>query len=708
MRQLLLTSSGPRVKRVPLPALRPGEVLVRVAYSAISAGTELALLTPRPEQPLWRQALERARKLRRALRLVMRPQAAPEQARRALQFVRTQALGYSVSGEVVQVGEGVNHFRPGDRVACAGAQCAFHADWVCVPWQLVVAVPAEVELSHAATVALGAVALHGVRQASPQLGEQVAVAGLGLLGNLCVQMFRAAGCGVIGWDPQPQRLAIALACGLKQGYLVPSVAEVFRDTQGLGVDAALVAAGAGAAVVHQAASMCRDRGRLVLLGNTPVSVERNLFFQRELELRITRSYGPGRYDPAYEEQGQSYPVGYVRWTETRNMAAYLEMLASGQVGLKALQPRIFPLQEGEAAYHCLQEERPLLVVLDCQGSSPAASPRAPHAPGPSRPGAGPLGVALVGPGAFARQVHLPHVLDSPHLWQLRSVVARQGHQAFQVASSLGVRASTWDEMLVDSEVQVVILCTRHDLHAPMALQALRAGKHLLLEKPLCLSQIELAQICDYCRCAEGSPRWMVGFNRAFSPTALALKSRLQKRRGPALLNYRVQAGPLPPDHWIYSSQGGGRNLGEACHFYHLLLWLLESEGRVVAAVSGGSGPRTDHFTVSLAFAEGSLANLSYTAAGDTRLGKEWLDVCFDDQSVQLFDFRELRRAGQLCFVSPGQDKGHRAMLEAFGNGVLGGTQALPLEPQLRATEMALEVEALLRGQGSELPLHPLG
>lgn len=511
-------------------------------------------------------------------------------------------------------------------------------------------------------------------------------------------MFRAAGCGVFGWDPQPQRLELARACGLQHGYLMPSSAEVFRQTQGLGVDAALVAASAGSEVVHQAASLCRDRGRLVLLGNTPVSLERNLFFQRELELRITRSYGPGRYDPAYEEQGQSYPVGYVRWTETRNMAAYLDMLASGQVQLGALQPRIFPLQEGEAAYRCLQVERPLLVVLDCQGPSPALPQPVARSAAHSAGKPGPLGVALIGPGVFARQVHLPHLLDDPQLWQLRSVVARQGHKALQVASSCGARAASWQEVLADPDVQVVVLCTRHDTHASMALQALRAGKHLLVEKPLCLRQQELVEITEYCQNDKGGPLWTVGFNRAFAPTALALKRLLQQRRGPALLNYRVQAGPLASNHWIYSDQGGGRNVGEACHFYHLLLWLLEAECRVVAAVSGGAGPPTDHFTVSLAFTDGSLATLSYTAAGDTRLGKEWLDVCFDDQSLQLYDFRELRQAGQLTFVSASQDKGHRSMLEAFGVGLLSGTQVLPLQPQLRASAVALEVETRLRGQ----------
>jgi predicted dehydrogenase len=485
------------------------------------------------------------------------------------------------------------------------------------------------------------------------------------------------------------------------------IPQVARLTDGVGADGVIITAATSSdAVVSNAFRMCRKKGRVVLVGDVGLNLDRADFFEKELDFFISTSYGPGRYHRAYEEEGLDYPVGYVRWTENRNMAEYLRLLAEGKLNLKPLVSATYTLEQAADAYAALEShaDRPLMVLLSYLRPVSERLVRQVIQPGARAAVPGAVRIAVVGAGSFARDVHLPNLKKMPDQYYLKMVMSRGGDSAMAAARRFGAASATTDyqQVLSDPDIQAVLITTRHNLHTGMTLNALRAGKHVLVEKPLALTRPELEQIQSFYAKTD-TPILLTGFNRRFSRYAQQIRALIQDRHNPMILNYRMNAGYLPPDHWVYSEEGGGRNLGEACHIYDLLTYLTNS--RVAEVWAFTIHPRSpyytaqDNFTAILTFEDGSLAALTYTALGSTDYPKEYLEVFVEGKVIVLNDYRTLTTAGVKIkgISTPVADKGHREELVAFARAIQqGGDWPIPLWQQIQATEIALRVEEQIK------------
>jgi len=672
MKQLLqnLRARAPHLTEVPVPTPPPGMALVRNAASLVSAGTERALVEfagksllgkARARPDLLRQTLDKARREG----LLIAANAAFGRLNEPM------PLGYSSAGEIVELGEGVHGFRVGQRVACAGGGYAVHAEYVLVPQNLLAALPAWVDFESAAFATLGAIALHGFRLAQVQLGERVAVIGLGLLGQLAGSIALAAGCQVLGIDLNAGRVALAKKRGIGAvaRNRVEDKAEAFTDGQGF--DAVLICADTESNdPVELAGEIARDRARVIAIGAVGLEVPRRTYYAKELSLIVSRSYGPGRYDPGYEEAGIDYPIGYVRWTEGRNLQAFVDLLGDGEVDVSALISHRFPIGKAPKAYELISGMQSFLGVLITYPTTRAKS-TAKKIEITSKPiTKDKIGLGVLGAGNFARNTMLPAIKGFRNV-ELIGIASASGRPAADLARRFGFRyaASDQQQILNDRNVDVVAVLTRHNLHASQTLAALKAGKHVFCEKPLALSEKELAAI-ERTLTKRGAPRLTVGFNRRFAPLAIELHKFLSARNESLAAHYRVNAGPLPLYHWLHDpARGGGRLLGEACHFIDFLIFLAgQSPTSVVAQALPDNGQyRQDNFQVTLSFADGSLGTLTYLANGDRSLPKERLEVFSGGKVAVLDDFQslDLTADGRTHSVSRPQDKGHRQAWKVF-------------------------------------------
>ncbi|MEW5977027.1 MAG: bi-domain-containing oxidoreductase [Acidobacteriota bacterium] len=713
MKQVLIRKGKVFVEDVPCPTVDDHSLLVEVAYSLISSGTESAGLS-QSSRSVAQRAIQQPQLVGKLIQKVKQ-----EGLERTWKTVQGQlesgtAVGYSCSGIVRQIGRCVTGFQPGMAVACAGAGKANHAEMVAVPKNLVVPVPSECTLRDCASVALGSIALQGVRRCLPTLGESVVVLGLGLVGQLTAQLLKVSGARVIGFEPIPERVQRALGSGLFAGFSNETEpGEKVRElTGGMGADATIItAATASSELINLAMQLTRRKGRVVVVGDVGLELKRSPFYEKEIDLLISCSYGPGRYDPAYELSTADYPYAYVRWTENRNMEEYLRLLAEGRVDFSTLVDLEFPVEEAERAYYALQSNvpRPLAVVLRYPEAADAkAKGRTRVDLSVVKPAHGRIQLGVAGAGGFFRSTHLPNLIALSKDFQVRCVVSRNGHNALAVARQCEAcsAATDYDELLSDPAIDAVFIATRHNLHASMVLKALHSGKHVFVEKPLAISPLELAEIRAFYSGHDdaGTPLLMTGFNRSFSPFIRRIRDTVEARRTPMILNYRMNAGHVPLDHWVHGEEGGGRNLGEACHIYHLLVFLTGSCAARVQAVplsltSDYYSPR-DNFVVTLTFEEGSIASFIYTAIGSKSYPKEHLEVFFDGTVLQLADYRKLTIHGsrEQEFTTRMQSKGHREELEAFAGSLKGDRHwPIPLWQQVEATRIALEVEKQLTG-----------
>ena len=679
------------VTEVPAPKLLPGCVLVRIAASLVSAGTERAS-SEFASKNLLQKANARPDLVSEVLNKIQRDGLFSAVAAVRSRLEQPSALGYSSAGTVVGVGEGVTDLNVGDRVACAGAGYAVHAEFACVPRLLLAKIPADATLGldEAAFTTVGAVALHGIRTADVKLGDVVAVIGLGLLGQLTAQALKAAGCRVLGMDLSPRRADLASRMGVDAACTSESA---FRDlcvqhSGGRGADAVLITAETpSSGPVNLAAEIARDRAIVVAVGTVGMDIQRKLYYEKELDFRIARSYGPGRYDAAYEQKGRDYPIGYVRWTETRNMEAFLQLLAEGKLDLKPLITHRFPIDRAHGAYDLITgktAEPHLGVLIEYPGQAEAAQFVKLEGKATAQATAAPKSVAigLLGAGAFATSTLLPAMKGISGL-ELVGVCTANGSHARHAADKFGFHYCATDEskVLEDAAINTVVIATRHHLHAPQTLAARQAGKHVFCEKPLCLNEEELTEIV---RCYSGGPQTLllVGFNRRFAPMVLRLKAFLEDISEPLALHYRVNAGYMPPDHWVNDpEQGGGRIRGEICHFVDLLGFLAGAPPTEVSARTLANQGRysDDNVLVTLQFANGSQGTISYLANGDRSYSKERLEVFGGGSVGVLDDFRslELVRHGhkqtvrsRLC-----QDKGHRGEWQAFATAIRNGSES---------------------------------
>lgn len=699
MKQVLhsAASGAVEIADVPCPSFGPSQVLVRTRRSLISAGTERMLLEF-GRASLVGKARRQPERVRQVLDKIAADGLAPtlEAVRNRLE--RPLVPGYSNLGIVVDVGREVTGFRAGDRVACNGP----HAEMVAVGANLCALVPDAVEDEAAAFTVIGAIALQGIRLAAPTLGEALAVTGLGLVGLLAVQLLRAQGCRVMGIDPDASRRELALRLGAETAVAPEAAAPTAKAfSRGRGVDAVLVcAATASSGPLRQAAQIARQRGRVVLVGVTGMQLERGTFYDKELSFQVSCSYGPGRYDPAYEIAGHDYPVGFVRWTEGRNLEAVLDMLAAGRIEVAPLISHRFPIAEAEAAYALVAGEEPSLgVLLDYPAAADGQARPSPSIRlGEPSVAAGSPGVGFIGAGAFASATLIPAFRAAGA--DLVSVASNGGVSGLAAARRFGFAEVTTDTdaVFADERISAVAIATRHDSHARLAAAALAAGKHVFVEKPLALTADELALI-ESARArafADRNGRLLtVGYNRRFAPLIVRTKELLATAPGPKAMTMTVNAGALPRGHWAADpAEGGGRILGEACHFIDLLRHLADAP---IAEydIMRLAGAAADTASIRLGFVDGSVGTIHYFTNGNRRLPKERLEVFAAGRVLQFDNFRTLRGFGWPGFSRLSrarQDKGHRACARAFLAAIAaGGPAPIAFDELCEVARIAIEL-----------------
>jgi predicted dehydrogenase/threonine dehydrogenase-like Zn-dependent dehydrogenase len=710
--QVAISGGEVRVVEVPEPVVRPGTVLVRTSHSLISAGTEGASIgSGGRRENIVIKALRNPALVKKVVDRV-----ASHGLKSTAELVRTRistemASGYSCAGVVAEVGAGVNDLRVGDRVACAGAGYANHAAVNVVPRNLAARIPDGVSFEEAAFGTLGAIALQGVRRAEVGLGDRVAVLGLGLLGQITVQMLRSAGAVAIGVDVRPDRVERATALGLDHGFSVSErdfVAGVLERTDGRGADAVIVtAAGGDPGLLNKAFEATRRKGRVVLVGDVPIRIQRDKIYRKEIDFLISTSYGPGRYDPAYEEKGQDYPFGYVRWTEGRNLEEVLRLIAGGGLKVKPLIDATHPVEDASAAYASLAaENRPVGILLDYR----LDTPKAPSRTYVSRRRTdtvptGEVGVGVVGFGSYFRAMLLPLLREHPG-FRLASACARGGLTIRAAVENDGFAKGTTDyhELVADPAVNLVYVATRHDLHFEIAMAAVEAGKHVFVEKPMTMTVAQGRELVE--AVARKGVLLTVGFNRRFSPHGARLRELLAPIAAPKTILYRVNAGTLPPEHWLLDPvEGGGRLLGEGVHFFDMLRFLAGSDPVRVRSVSP-AGKSRDEAIVALEFGDGSIGSVVYAGGGASGLGKERVEVFAGGAGFVLEDYRSLEVHGiaKEGVKTRTIEKGQKEQLENVHRALRGeAALGVTAEDGLRATWCAEMAIAGVAATGDERP-----
>ncbi len=671
------------VVEVPAPTARPKMALVRTAVSLVSAGTE-RMLVEFAEKSLLGKAQARPDLMRQVIDKARREGIVPTLQATFNRLDQPMVLGYSSAGTIVEAGSGLEGFKAGDRVACAGGGYAVHAEYAVVPQNLMAHLPDEVDFEQAAFATLGAIAMHGFRLAKPQLGDRVAVIGLGLLGLLAAEIARAAGCTIFGTDLSPERVKLAQQAGV-QAVVRNEAEEAGRSySQGHGFDVVLICADTSSDdPINLAGTLARDRGQVVAIGAVGLNIPRKVYYEKELTFQVSRSYGPGRYDLRYEEQAQDYPYGFVRWTEGRNLAAFIELLANQKLDLRPLITHRFPIERAPEAYELItgKSSEPFLgVLLTYPQDEPGAAVRKVEAGQPaSQPISEKPGLGVLGAGNYANAMFLPAVqkvggVVTAGIASASGVSAQHAMQQYHFKYA----STSEQEILSDPQVNLVAVLTRHQHHARQVLAALKAGKHVFCEKPLAITSSELDEI-ETCLQAPGLPLLAVGFNRRFAPMAQRLKEFIQGAGEPLVAAYRINAGYLPPTHWTQDPrQGGGRIIGEGCHFVDFLTFLV---GQPPVSVQAQALPdagryKQDNVVVTLGFSDGSLGTITYLANGNKSLPKEKLEVFCAGRAAVLDDFRtlELVKDGKRQVIRNrfGQDKGHQACWKAFLDAVRAG------------------------------------
>jgi len=709
MKQVLVKRGNVIIEDIPMPTVTNNTVLVKTFYSLISTGTEMGSIEESSES------------------IVDKIRKKPELVRKGLDAVREHGLmqtykmatkeegaglplGYSMAGEVLDVGSNITDIKPGDRVACAGAGLANHAEFVNIPRNLLVKIPENISLKNAATITLGAIALQGVRQANPKIGETLVVTGLGLLGLLTVQIVKANGCRVIGLDTDKKRCELAGELGadfVLNTNNAEYIERINAITEGMGADVSIITASTtSSAPVNQAMNYTRKKGTVVVVGAVGMSLKRVPFYQKEIDFKISCSYGPGRYDPDYEEKGCDYPHAYVRWTENRNMQAYLDLIENGKINLKHFTQHEYAIEDAPSAYSVLKgsDDRPLAIVLKYPEQIKEI-PSVTRMLKPDPEGRNIMGhvrVGLIGAGAFATTMHLPNLMVLSDKYKLKGVVDIDGVKAKGVADKYKAEYTSTDyrEILADNDIDLVFITTRHNSHASIAIDALKAGKAVFIEKPMALNKDELNKLSVSLN--ETNLPFLVGFNRRFSPFAKRIKELVTDRISPMIIDYQMNAGFIPPEHWTQGEDGGGRNIGEACHIYDLFTFFTESQiERITAGAIGRVSSRfqrSDNFTTTLHFKDGSICNLVYTALGSRKYSKEQMKVYYDNKMIVMDDYKTLKVYGDDVkgLKLRRQDKGHLEQLRCFAE-ILKSSEnyPIPLWQLTQATEISFEVEKLI-------------
>ncbi|ETR67814.1 MAG: oxidoreductase domain-containing protein [Candidatus Magnetoglobus multicellularis str. Araruama] len=664
MKQLLhsFKTGNLQLMDIPMPNYSDTQIRIQTRYSLISTGTEKMLINF-GKAGYWKKARQQPEKVRQVLDKIQ-----TDGLFSTIDAVRNKLnqpipMGYCNVGIVNETGRNVSDFQNGDRVLSNGP----HAEMVCVGHRLCAHIPDSVDDATAAFAVPGAIALQGIRLLNPTLGESIAVIGLGLIGLLTVQLLRANGCCVMGLDMDLQRCQLAESFGAEIFHITDQsdpVSAVHHFSSNKGVDGVLITAATNSNdPINHSSQMCRKKGRIVLVGVSGLNINRNLFYEKELSFQVSCAYGPGRYDPLYEDCGQDYPLPYVRWTAQRNMETVLELMAAGKINVQAMITHRFPFEKAQQAYDLIQEQsnRSIGIILEYSNDSiqDKEIPRKIEIH-PSRE-ASKATIGMIGAGNFSAQVLLPALQKTPA--RLRTIASKTGVSGTYLAKKFGFEksATDLDEIFSDPEITTIVITTRHDSHANLVLRALDCGKHVFVEKPLCLTQVELNEIQDKIRYAPNSPILMVGFNRRFSPFIQKIMHFRQSVSTPLSMIMTVNAGEIPKDHWAQDLQiGGGRIVGEACHFIDLLRFIAQHPITEITPTYM-AGETNDTVSIQMRFQDGSMGTIHYFANGHRRYPKERLEIFADGTIIQLDNFKRMKSYGtKICSSLPHrQDKGHR-------------------------------------------------
>ncbi len=690
------------VKEVPAPHLGKNSILVRNRYSAVSVGTESSSVEI-AKKNLIQKARSRPAEFRKVMELMKR-EGVLSAYRKAMSKLELPApLGYSSAGEVVEAGKGVKGFQSGDRVACGG--CG-HAEIIAVPRNLCVKVPDGVSFKEAAFTTIGSIAMQGVRQAGVKLGERVVVIGLGIVGQITLQLIEAAGGNPTGIDIDKDIVDFTTNLGYRVFHRKEeSLPDRIRSlTGGLGADSVIITAGTSSNdPVEFASSILRDRGRMTVVGAVRMDIPREPFYMKELSMNLSRSYGPGRYDVNYEQKGQDYPVGYVRWTENRNMAAVLELLEKGKINIEKLITDSFPFSRAPSAYDKMERaESPVIGTLLEYGVDAGTSRTINlESAGKRKIVSGEVQIGFIGAGSYAQNFLLPNLARHGEI-AFRGLSTATGMNADHLGRKYGFQYVTTEAERIfdDHEVNCVFIATRHDLHARFVVAGLEAGKHVFVEKPLAICEEELERVREAYQESDGT--LMVGFNRRFSPHLKKTMKFFRDNPGPKAINYRINAGFLPREHWLHDAEvGGGRIVGEACHFVDLCNFITGSQlkGMSVEVMDTGREdiPSEDTSLISLKYRDGSVAAVSYLSNGNSRLPKERIEIFGNGSSVVIEDFKKskfYRGNRSRKFRMRKQDKGQKNEIDEYIGMVRRGGQLIPAEELFEVTDIMLRLRKM--------------
>jgi predicted dehydrogenase/threonine dehydrogenase-like Zn-dependent dehydrogenase len=706
VKQVLIKKGKAYTDDVPAPMVNKDSILVKVYYSCISAGTEISSLMSSGNSKI-KDVLSDPNKVVKAIDHVKKEGLSRTIQKAQGKFEEAEQIGYSASGVAIKIGDNIKDIKVNEKVACAGAGIANHAEYIEVPGNLLVKIPDDVDFDSASTVALGAIALQGVRRANVTLGEYVAVIGLGILGQITVQLLKANGCRVIGVDLDERRLQKALELGMNKGTNpenddILKIATSFSN--GYGIDAVIITAATNSkAPLAQAFQMCRKKGRVVLVGVVGMEINREDMYKKELDFLIATSYGPGRYDEQYEQKGIDYPYAYVRWTENRNMEEYLKLIADQKINIKPLIEQEYKIEDAPLAYEELMtsETKPLITLLKYKQEEEQPARKVAVQSKPIERN-GTINVAIVGAGRFAKETHLPNLMKLKNIYNIHAIMSKTGSNAKTTAQQFGAKYATTDyeEILGDKDIDAVFITTRHNLHAKMAMAALRAGKAVFLEKPMALNKEELDGLITTIH--ETQKPFMVGFNRRFSKFAREAKKQLAERINPMIINYQMNAGYIPYNHWVHTEEGGGRIIGEACHIFDLFNYFIDAE--VESIFVEKITPKTEYYSaqdnivVTLKYKDGSVCTLTYTGLGSNQYPKEFCQIYNDGKIIIIDDYRSLEGYGlklkKIKSTEPG--KGRYEELVEFANYLKGNIQPpIPLWQLIQATEISFMVDESL-------------
>lgn len=707
MKQVLIKKGQAIVADIPAPVVSDNGVLVKVLYSCISAGTEVMGINDSGKSII-KKAMEQPEKVKKALNM-LKNEGFNAVLNKVTDMESGKPIGYSASGLVIGLGKNIKDFKIGDKVACAGAGIANHAEYIDVPRNLVMRVPDKLNMDLASTVTVGGIAMQGIRRADLRLGEVAAVIGMGIMGQLSAQMLKASGCKVIGIDIDDRRLDIVKKTGCD--FIINSsklnvVKEVDKITEGYGVDAVVITAASNSSeILSQAFNICRKKGKVILVGVVGNKYKREDMYEKELDFIISTSYGPGRYDPIYEEKCIDYPYAYVRWTENRNMEEYLKLLSQKKINLQLLIERTYNVDEAAKAYEELKtsENKPLIVLLEYNKENSNNIERKVYINSKLLKINEKINVAVIGGGGFAKSMHLPNLKKLCDIYNIYAIMSRTGTNAKAIAEQYGARYITTDynEILNDDDVDMVMICTRHNLHADMSIEAMKNGKAVFVEKPMALSEKEMERVLEVID--ENGIPYMVGFNRRFSKYALEAKKHIKNRINPMVINYQMNAGYIPLEHWVNTEEGGGRIIGEGCHIFDLFNYFTDS--KILSVSVDSINPKTkdisyrDNIVVTLKYEDGSLCTLTYTSLGNNDYPKEFCQIYCDGKIIIIDDYKRINGYGVKVanIESKNSEKGQYEELIEFAKTIKNGTNyTIPIWQIKQASGISYLIEQELR------------